>query len=54
MEIRRILARDNDQVRDIIQGVIMEYGAPKVGTAYSDAATQPISKLQRVFFCGER
>lgn len=40
MHIREILPQDNDQVRDIIQGVIMEYGAPKEGTAYSDAATQ--------------
>jgi putative acetyltransferase len=27
-------------MRDIIQSVILEYGAPKIGTAYSDAATQ--------------
>lgn len=40
MKIRRILKKDNDQVRDIIQSVILEYGAPKKGTAYSDAATQ--------------
>lgn len=27
-------------MREIIQSVILEYGAPKIGTAYSDAATQ--------------
>jgi putative acetyltransferase len=40
MKIRPILPIDNEAVRDIIQSVILEYGAPKIGTAYSDAATQ--------------
>lgn len=40
MKLRPILPHDNEAMRDIIQSVILEYGAPKVGTAYSDAATQ--------------
>jgi putative acetyltransferase len=40
MRIRKILPKDNDAVRDIIQKVILEHNAPKKGTAYSDAATQ--------------
>jgi putative acetyltransferase len=40
MKLRPILPDDNLAMRDIIQSVILEYGAPKIGTAYSDAATQ--------------
>jgi putative acetyltransferase len=40
MQIREILPSDNPAVKDIIQQVILEHGAPKQGTAYSDAATQ--------------
>ena len=40
MKLRAILPKDNAALRDIIQSVILEYGAPKIGTAYSDAATQ--------------
>ncbi|WP_438961287.1 GNAT family N-acetyltransferase [Nonlabens sp.] len=40
MKIRKILPRDNQAVKEIIQASIMEHGAPKIGTAYSDAATQ--------------
>lgn len=40
MKIREILPGDNVYIMDIIQASIMEHGAPKIGTAYSDAATQ--------------
>ncbi|WP_298952813.1 GNAT family N-acetyltransferase [uncultured Nonlabens sp.] len=40
MRIRKILPEDNQAIKDIIQESILEHGAPKVGTAYSDAATQ--------------
>ncbi len=40
MKIRTILPKDNDAIRDIIQASIIEHGAPKIGTAYSDSATQ--------------
>ena len=36
MEIRRILAKDNEQMAAIVRNVLMEMGAPKVGTAYAD------------------
>ncbi len=34
------MPQDNAAIRDIIQQTILEHNAPKVGTAYSDAATQ--------------
>ncbi|MFT5925688.1 MAG: putative acetyltransferase [Rubritalea sp.] len=40
MKIRKILPRDNESIKEIIQASILEHGAPKLGTAYSDAATQ--------------
>ena len=40
MKIRKIHPDDNPVIRDIIQQTILEHNAPKVGTAYSDAATQ--------------
>lgn len=40
MKIRNILPEDNQAVKEIIQAAILEHGAPKIGTAYSDAATQ--------------
>lgn len=40
MIIRPILPEDNTVVKNIIQQTILEYGAPKEGTAYSDKATQ--------------
>lgn len=40
MIIRQILPGDNAIIKEIIQAAIMEHGAPKIGTAYSDAATQ--------------
>lgn len=40
MKIRPILPQDNAVIKEIIQDAIMEHGAPKIGTAYSDKATQ--------------
>lgn len=40
MKIRNILPLDNQVIKEIIQAAIIEHGAPKIGTAYSDTATQ--------------
>lgn len=37
-EIREIQTQDNQQVADVIREVLVESGAPKVGTAYEDLA----------------
>jgi putative acetyltransferase len=37
--IREILVEDNSQLATVIRSVITEMGAPKVGTAYADKAT---------------
>jgi putative acetyltransferase len=36
MKIRKIQQKDNQAVGEIVQTVLMEMGAPKVGTAYAD------------------
>lgn len=36
MKIRLLEKNDNQQLGDLIQKVLMEMGAPKIGTAYSD------------------
>jgi putative acetyltransferase len=36
MQIRKIEEKDNAAIGKIVQTVLMEMGAPKVGTAYSD------------------
>ena len=36
MIIRQIEQKDNQQIGDLVQKVLMEMGAPKIGTAYSD------------------
>ncbi len=38
--IREIEARDNKQIKNIIQSVILEMGAPKIGTAYEDISLE--------------
>ena len=38
--IREIEPRDNNQIKTIVQQVILEMGAPKVGTAYEDEALE--------------
>lgn len=36
MKIREIQQKDNPQVKEVIQRVLVEMGVPKVGTAYED------------------
>ncbi len=36
MNIRIIEKNDNQQIGDLVQNVLMEMGAPKIGTAYAD------------------
>tara|TARA_B100000780_G_C21049283_1_gene421306 strand:- start:434 stop:925 length:492 start_codon:yes stop_codon:yes gene_type:complete len=38
--IREIKPRDNEQIKSIVQEVILEMGAPKIGTAYEDKALE--------------
>ena len=38
--IREIAPRDNKQIKKIVQHVILEMGAPKIGTAYEDSALE--------------
>lgn len=37
--IREIKAKDNAEIASVIRTVILEMGAPKIGTAYEDKAT---------------
>jgi putative acetyltransferase len=37
--IREIESKDNLQLADVVRSVILEMGAPKIGTAYEDKAT---------------
>ncbi|MFT6065100.1 MAG: putative acetyltransferase [Polaribacter sp.] len=37
--IREIEAKDNEELANLVRSVILEMGAPKVGTAYEDKAT---------------
>ncbi|WP_397447093.1 GNAT family N-acetyltransferase [Polaribacter sp. R77954] len=37
--IREIASKDNSQLAKVIRSVILEMGAPKIGTAYEDKAT---------------
>lgn len=36
LQIRQISSKDNPEVASIVRSVLMEMGAPKVGTAYAD------------------
>jgi putative acetyltransferase len=36
--IREITPEDNEQVKKVVQSVLVEMGVPKVGTAYEDAS----------------
>ena len=38
MKIREIQKKDNPQVKEVIQKVLVEFGVPKVGTAYEDVS----------------
>lgn len=37
-KIREIQPKDNQQVKNVVQSVLVEMGVPKVGTAYEDAS----------------
>ena len=37
-KIREITPEDNEQVKAVVQSVLVEMGVPKVGTAYEDAS----------------
>lgn len=55
--IREIQPKDNKQMANVIQSVIVEMGAPKTGTAYEDKATQQMfeayQKPNAVYFVVE-
>lgn len=52
--IREIETKDNLQIKEIVQSVILEMGAPKVGTAYEDIAlenmTEHYNKEKAVYY----
>jgi len=56
--IREIEPRDNAQMKSIVQGVILEMGAPKVGTAYEDKALEDLhavyQKDKAIYFVVEQ
>jgi len=43
--IREIEARDNKAVANLIREVLVEFGAPKVGTAYEDKSLDVLSEV---------
>ena len=43
-KIREIKAEDNQQVKHLIQSVLVEMGVPKVGTAYEDKALDDMTE----------
>lgn len=55
--IREIQSKDNAQIAKIIRGVLIEFGVPKVGTAYEDKATdemfQNFQKKTSVYYIVE-
>ncbi|MCM5663788.1 GNAT family N-acetyltransferase [Galbibacter mesophilus] len=44
MKIREIQPKDNERMAEIVREVIVEMGAPKVGTAYEDVALEDLYK----------
>ncbi len=52
--IREIQKEDNAQIAAVIRSVLVEFGVPKVGTAYADASldcmTETYSKDKTVYF----
>ena len=38
--IREIRPQDNQQVKEVVQAVLVEMGVPKIGTAYEDASLE--------------
>ena len=57
MIIRNIEKKDNDAVAEIVRSVLLELGAPKVGTAYEDPSVdvmyETYQKPNAVFFVVE-
>jgi putative acetyltransferase len=47
MIIREIQKKDNPEIAHIVQSVLMEMGAPKIGTAYSDPFLFELSEVYR-------
>ncbi len=43
--IRPILKKDNVQIASIIRGVLLDFGVPKVGTAYADKALDALDEV---------
>ena len=43
LKIREIQQQDNQQVKKVIQEVLVELGVPKVGTAYEDKALEDMT-----------
>ncbi|MCB0425167.1 MAG: GNAT family N-acetyltransferase [Flavobacteriaceae bacterium] len=52
--IRKIKSSDDAQIANVIRSVLIEFGVPKVGTAYEDTAldcmTQTYSKQTSVYY----
>mgnify|MGYP000166490319 CR=1 FL=1 len=42
--LREITQKDNEQIATVIRAVLVEMGAPKVGTAYEDKALEDMAK----------
>lgn len=43
-KIRKIQPEDNEQVKKVVQSVLVEMGVPKVGTAYEDASLNDMTR----------
>ena len=56
--IREIQPKDNQQVKEVVQSVLVEMGVPKVGTAYEDASLNDMhaeyDKPRQVYFVVEQ
>ena len=52
--IREVTLEDNTQIAQVIRDVLIEFGVPKVGTAYADASldcmTETYANNQSVYF----
>jgi putative acetyltransferase len=58
MQIRKIEKKDNQTLGTIVQTVLMEMGAPKVGTAYADpylfSLYETYDKPKAIYFVVEK
>lgn len=56
-KIRKIEPQDNEQVKSVVQSVLVEMGVPKVGTAYEDASLNDMfaeySESRKAYFVVE-